>query len=251
MAAAPAAANPGRELVKALKKGDSAAVGALVDSSPDLLERRGMWDNTPLLVACHYGHAEMALMLLERGADPAAVNEQGATALLFACVEGMEAVASKLLLNSATNADPPACMVYSRKTDETSNRTPLQAAAENGFASGVQKLLERGATVSSDALLLAARRGEAECCATLLRALVASGALDIDSGNAATAAVVPWLSEALAAAAARGSEETLRSLCDSSVDGIAAAAASSAGEALLCVRARGADGPARGGGRGA
>ena len=28
-----------------------------------------MWDNTPLLAACMYGHSEVALKLIERGAD--------------------------------------------------------------------------------------------------------------------------------------------------------------------------------------
>lgn len=126
-------------LVKALKAGDTSQVRELIESDSTLLERRGMWDNTPLLVACHCtpsnqacvtqrsvcltarhpqplfarpdhttdlvladAHAETALMLLDRGADAAAVNEQGCTALLFACVGRLESVTSRLLEQSAT-----------------------------------------------------------------------------------------------------------------------------------------------------
>ena len=80
-----------RSFIKALKAGDLAQVRSLLDQGVDI-ERRGMWENTPLLVACHYGHAAVALELLARGASPAAMNEKGGTALLHACVESMTEV---------------------------------------------------------------------------------------------------------------------------------------------------------------
>ena len=87
----PAPEQLNRSFIKALKAGDVAQVRSLLDQGVDI-ERRGMWENTPLLVACHYGHAAVALELLARGASPAAVNEKGCTALLHACVESMTEV---------------------------------------------------------------------------------------------------------------------------------------------------------------
>ena len=77
-----------RAFVKALKAGDLAQVRTLLGQGVDI-ERRGMWENTPLLLACHYGHATVALELLQRGASPIVVNEKGCTPLLYACVESM------------------------------------------------------------------------------------------------------------------------------------------------------------------
>ena len=200
------ARNLGRELVKALKKGDAAAVGSLMDEDASLLERRGMWENTPLLVACHYGHGALALMLLDRGADAAATNEAGVTPLLFACVESMAAVVEKLLTLSSVVVEPPAAMVYARATDKTAARTPLQAAAENGFHDGLLGLLARGASADVAALTFAAAQGHATCCEALLPAL-------LPVGTALGETDAPWLSEALAAAAARGHEAAVRALC--------------------------------------
>ena len=47
-----------RSFVRALKDGDLVRTIELLDTGAPL-EHRGMWDNTPLLVACHYAHAEV------------------------------------------------------------------------------------------------------------------------------------------------------------------------------------------------
>ena len=99
---------------------------------------------TPLILACHYAHEPLALELLRRGADATAANEQGCTALLHACVEGLPALTEELLLQPAVLPAPAPAPVYSRHTDETAPRTPLLAAAESGFAHGVRLLLRRG-----------------------------------------------------------------------------------------------------------
>lgn len=206
------APNPARALVKALKQGDTAKVQELVDANPnELLERRGMWENTPLLVACHYGHSAMALMLLDRGADASAVNEVGCTALLFACNEGMDDLCTRLLSDVRVAVSPAEAMVYSRHTDETNARTPLQAAAEGGFTRGVELLLAKGAPADPKALTLAATRGHAAACAALL-----SPMLELPpppQPTAPSAPPLPWLSNALAAAAAGGHEAAVAALC--------------------------------------
>ncbi|KAL1528777.1 hypothetical protein AB1Y20_010104 [Prymnesium parvum] len=159
-----------RQLTKALKAGKVDQVRALLDQGAEL-ERRGMWDNTPLHLACHYGHSSIALELLQRGASPAAVNEKGCTPLLYACVESMEEVVEKLVELPATEINPPAAPVYSRLTDQTTKRTPLFAAAENGAAPIVALLLRKGATAGAQALPLAAAQGHTAVCVTLLQAM--------------------------------------------------------------------------------
>ncbi|KAI9000155.1 ankyrin repeat-containing domain protein, partial [Hyaloraphidium curvatum] len=51
---------------------------------------------TPLMEACAYGHAEVAIELLNAGAEPNAVDAWGRTALYYACAEGHARVVTKL-----------------------------------------------------------------------------------------------------------------------------------------------------------
>lgn len=235
--------------MRAIKTGDTETVCALLDAATAadgerLLERRGMWENTPLILACHYGHAEIALALLERGADPAVANEQGCTALLFACVEAqMEPVVGRLLdsgkLSSAEALTPAAAPVYSRHTDETASRTPLLAAAENGCVGSLARLLASGARVEPTALSLGASRGHAEVCSQLLPALGTS-----EQAHEARR-------RALADAAKRGHEDVLVVLCDDPEVVAATLMAEGGGAAVrLACELRGADAPSSGEGSG-
>lgn len=138
-----------------------------------------MWDNTPLTCAAYYGHEDVALTLLELGADPTAENEHGCTALLFAAVESMPRLLRALLAIkdvARSLAAGKRAVVYNGTTDETAERTPLLAAAESGFVEGVQLLLAHGALLADaragagSPLALAARRGHAHVCSLLLTA---------------------------------------------------------------------------------
>ena len=80
-----------KEFLKALKAGNTVRVAELLEAGADM-EHRGMWENTPLLVACHYAHSPVALELLRRGANPSASNERGCTPLVYACVERLDEV---------------------------------------------------------------------------------------------------------------------------------------------------------------
>ena len=81
------------------------------------IEQRGMWENTPLIVACHNGHAGVASLLLSRGADVFAVHEKGAKALLYCCVEGLAVVADAIFAapggRERSHVDPWPSPVYS------------------------------------------------------------------------------------------------------------------------------------------
>lgn len=87
-------------LIKAIKVNDLNAVEEMLQAPDCNLELLGMWDNTPLLAACMYGHSEVALKLIARGANVFATNEHGATALHYSSVEGCLDV-TKVILEQA------------------------------------------------------------------------------------------------------------------------------------------------------
>merc|ERR1712137_885431 len=93
----PKAAARRKSLIKAVKDGDVASVEEHLQQPDCNLEALGMWDNTPLLAACTYGHTEAALCLIDHKANVLARNEHSATALHYACVEGSLSVVTALL----------------------------------------------------------------------------------------------------------------------------------------------------------
>jgi ankyrin repeat protein len=206
-AAKPTALHPpadlNKVLLRAIKDGDLATAVACCEAHGELdLERRSMWDNTPLTCAAYYGREDIALKLLEMGSEPCAENEQGCTALLYAAVEGMPRLMRALLARPSITADVRAATVYSRLTDETAPRTPVLAAVECGFAEGVEMLLARmPALAHPDAsglhpLALAARRGHAQVCRLLLAA--GASATQLGSQNSAAPATLSPLRAAIA-----------------------------------------------------
>ncbi len=253
VAPAPEAADVHRAFLKALKAGDTAKVCELLDAGADL-ERVGMWGNTPLIVATHYGHAAVALELLRRGASTSVVNELGCTALLFSCNERMDDVVAALLDDPATPLRPAAAPVYSRHTDQTAHRTPLSAAAEAGSATAVGMLLRRGVAAQPDALRFAAALGHAEVVAALLPALLDSSGADASGGADGSHgddvdAVEAAVCAALSVAAEGGHAAAIAELCANAA--ARAAAARGGGDALHAACAlHGDDAPAHGEGRG-
>merc|ERR1719272_260236 len=160
-----------KSLVKACKDNDMIVVDELLRSGA-ALEDLGMWDNTPLLVACTYGHAEAALRLITSKANVRARNEHGASPLHYAAVEGLQDVIEALMAAArADGSDAEAtklvncghAKVYNRHLDAYAKRAPLSSAAESGFAEVATLLLATGAVLEDadeegrTALWLAAR----------------------------------------------------------------------------------------------
>ena len=106
---------------------------------------KGMWDNTPLICACQYKHAAVALALIEAGADVNAVNEKGNTALLHCAVEGLHEV-MKVLLEKGATVNMPASLIYNGEADANQSLTPLEAAKRNNREECVALLIQHGAT---------------------------------------------------------------------------------------------------------
>ena len=62
------AADPNDEIFAAVRKGDAAAVKALLGKGADV-NAKGPYDQTPLFFAADRGHLEIVKLLVERGAD--------------------------------------------------------------------------------------------------------------------------------------------------------------------------------------
>ncbi|HWA61305.1 MAG TPA: ankyrin repeat domain-containing protein [Caulobacteraceae bacterium] len=76
-----AAREPFRDAFKAIKAGDEAALAAVLDAQPDLVQALGTNGNSLLSLAVAFGRDGMIETLLARGADPNLVNNKGANAL--------------------------------------------------------------------------------------------------------------------------------------------------------------------------
>jgi hypothetical protein len=109
-----------------------------------LVNARGMWGNTPLiLVACQNRLAQVSLILLRAGADVNHKNDRSASALLYACMEGLEDVVNSMLALGA-NVDISAVLVYSPASDSMQTLCPLMAAVRNGHVGVCEALLQSG-----------------------------------------------------------------------------------------------------------
>ena len=84
MAAEPTTDLLQKQMIKAAKSGNTAAVRALLEADRTLINARDSDASTPLHCAAWKGHVEVVKLLLEYGADIQAINENshwGDTAL--------------------------------------------------------------------------------------------------------------------------------------------------------------------------
>lgn len=78
-------AQAAEQLHKACREGDiKAARTLLAQTGRGILEARTAEGWTPLILACHGQHVELAQLLLEQGADPNATGAKGTTVLMYA-----------------------------------------------------------------------------------------------------------------------------------------------------------------------
>eukprot|EP00727_Mastigamoeba_balamuthi_P009116 m51a1_g4827 hypothetical protein (1415) ;mRNA; r:175542-181940 len=151
-------------LSAALQLGDAALVRALLDAGADA--DRAAPQGPPLLLACSLGRADLAELLLARGASVCPANRAGA--LLSACARGDAAVA-RVLLRRGCPADR--C--------DAAGQTPLALACARADEELIDALVDAGAAVdrplpaTGETLLL---RYAALGAAGVVRALLRAGA---------------------------------------------------------------------------
>jgi len=108
--------------------------------------------DTPLGVACRFGHVEVAKWLVTHGANPTATNHAGEGPLHDACLHGSVAMIEWLLTlpevggasgsETATSSDVP----INQPTAQ--GMTPIAFAALQGHTDAVRALAAKGADVS-------------------------------------------------------------------------------------------------------
>lgn len=141
------------ELNAAARKGDVAAVKALLDKgiSPDVKWRYGM---TALFPACDRGHVEVVKLLLERGANPNPSDRfYNATPIVWALNKGHAEIAYLLLQKGAPNS-----------------QQVLDAGVQKGHTELVRASLAKGGLQPwglTAALLRATNEGKTEMAAIL------------------------------------------------------------------------------------
>jgi len=141
-----------KELIKYHKAKLLEKIDEQVENSPentDLesnldINARGMWGNTPLILACQYGYEEIALLLLSEGADFNVCNEKGARPLLYSCIEGLTGVVVELVGRGDIIETEPVHL-YNQHTDSSQRLTPFLSAAINGFYQITEVLIAKGA----------------------------------------------------------------------------------------------------------
>ncbi len=115
-----------------------------------------------LMIACCNDSTELAKLLLDKGADPDAVNANGWTALMYASIVGNVRLVNMLLTHSAT---PEITNVH--------NETALSCASLVGNTNVVQQILNEAARIPntkiSIALFNAARKNHLETVKTILQ----------------------------------------------------------------------------------
>lgn len=207
-----------KSLVKACKDNDMIVIDELLRAGAPL-EDLGMWDNTPLLVACTYGHAEAAMRLVTSKANVRARNEHGASPMHYASVEGLLDVTEALL--AAAKADGGEAeltklvncghaKVYNRHLDAYAQRVPLSSAAESGFAEVAGALLAAGAVLEDPdedgrtALWLAARHSRLTATKLLLQHGADSSVKDAKGCSVLEAAVISKNEEVVLALLTQG-----------------------------------------------
>jgi ankyrin repeat protein len=146
-------------------------VERLLDTHPQDLNTQGGYFETPLLAALEKGHRNVALFLLERGADVQARVHKGQTALYMASSRGYTELVRSLLDHGAgLNAE---CYDWDKNGVHV-KFTPLLVASHNNMLEIARLLLEQGANpnyqdnFSGSALHLASRHPSIDVTRLLL-----------------------------------------------------------------------------------
>src|SRR5437870_13850963 len=93
--------DPNQALIKAAKSGDLVGLRNLLDAGADVNARRG----EPLIGAVLEGHTEIVQLLLERGADPNAKDEEHEITVLMYAAQESDVEIVRLLLGAGADVN--------------------------------------------------------------------------------------------------------------------------------------------------
>jgi len=128
-----------RQMIKAAKKGDAPAVRRLLGHDQSLVRARDKDGSTPLHCAAWNGHADVAAILLDAGADINDHNQNGhwGTTPLHAAAHGDQKQVAALLI--ARGAD--------LRAKNLNGRTPLGETTVHNARAVAKLLMEHGGKV--------------------------------------------------------------------------------------------------------
>tara|TARA_R110002073_G_scaffold50324_1_gene133243 strand:+ start:186 stop:644 length:459 start_codon:yes stop_codon:yes gene_type:complete len=107
---------------------------------------RGRHGHSPLIEAASSGHCEAVRFLLGAGADPAALTDDRAPTLFYACVRGHEEVVD-LLLDAGANPNANRDSGFSLREGDSPGVSMLHVAIWHRFTRVVEALLRAGANI--------------------------------------------------------------------------------------------------------
>lgn len=120
---------------------DSVVRSTLSSLSVEEIDKRDQYGNTLLLLACQYRCEDLVRIMLNKGADPNAKNDSGASCLHFPCYSQTASKSiAKILLQSGANPEV---------SEHTYGCTPLHYAASSGDVDFCKMLLSYGANIST------------------------------------------------------------------------------------------------------
>ncbi len=155
------------QIMQALRNGEHGGFQRLVKENSKSLNVKGAGGWTPIMYAALYGDATDVRLLLERGADPNAQNDDGGTALMYAIDDAAKV---RLLLDHGANVDavsgegrtaltlalahPGSADVVKMLLDKSKAVPSLNQAASSGDPAVLQLVLQRGADTKTSAVPL-------------------------------------------------------------------------------------------------
>lgn len=120
---------------------DSLVRSTLSGLSVEDIDKKDEYGNTLLLLACQYKCEDLVRIMLNKGADPNALNYAGATCLHFPCYkETQSKTIAKILLQGGANPEV---------SETTYGCTPLHYAASTGDVDFCKMLISYGAFVGT------------------------------------------------------------------------------------------------------
>jgi uncharacterized protein len=126
-------------LFEAAAAGAADTVQELLDARPELINDFSADGFQPLGLASFFGHAELAALLVERGAEVSAPSRNGLKVQpLHSAAAGQHLEIARLLLQHRADAN----------ARQEGGFTPLHSAAQNGQVEMVRLLLDSGADPS-------------------------------------------------------------------------------------------------------